>query len=361
MGSHDQNRPSRRDVLRLGAAGAAGALAGGLGLSDPAAAMAAKLAAKGKKKPIGVGLQLYSVRRECGAEKGKGLIKVIEAVAKMGYEAVEFAGYYGWGAKDLKKLLDANGLTCCGTHTGLGALQGESFQRTVELHKTLGAKFIIVPGMPRQYTRTAEGWKKAAGVFNEIAAKLEPLGMYTGYHNHSHEFHKMGDTTPWDIFFGNTHERVVMQLDTGNCMGGKGDPVAIMRKYPGRQQTLHMKEHGGDAKTVVGEGTCPWKEIIRLARTTEPRPGYVPARAPERIELSDITDAVAGAALAQPNRAEYRNLEKMAQARHKWLSRYSLRDILTTSPSANQASPDAEHSPAQDDAEGETTPDTSRA
>ena len=256
---------TRRDVLRLGAAGAAGLLTGGLrGLAAEAVAVAAP---PPRKKRIPVGLQLYSVRNECGKDKGKNLTKVIEAVAKMGYEAVEFAGYYGWGAKDLKKLLDANGLTCCGTHTGLGALQGDNFQRTVDLHKTLGAKFIIVPGMPRQYTRTAEGWKKAAGVFNEIAAKLEPLGMYTGYHNHSHEFHKMGDTTPWDIFFGNTHERVVMQLDTGNCMGGKGDPVAIMKKYPGRQLTLHMKEHGGTPKTVVGEGTCPWKELIRLART----------------------------------------------------------------------------------------------
>ena len=97
-----------------------------------------------------------------------------------------------------------------------------------------------------------------------------------------------------------------------------------------------------------------------LARTTEPRSGYVPARAAERIALSDITDAVAGAALAQPNRAECRNLEEMAQARHEWLRRYRLRDILTEPPSANQASSTAERSPVQDDAPGETTSDPPR-
>jgi len=265
MGSHDQNRPSRRDVLRLGAAAAAGALAGELGLPGPVAALAAK--AKGKKKPIGVGLQLYSVRRECGAEKGKGLIKVIEAVAKMGYEAVEFAGYYGWKPTDLRKLLDDNGLKCCGTHTGLDLLLGDNFEKTVALHKTIGAKFIIVPGLAGKYHKDGEAWASTAKLFNQIAAKLKPLGMQTGYHNHSHEFKKFDGKTGWDIFFGGTVKDVVMQLDTGNCMGGGGDPVAIMKRFPGRAVTMHMKEHGGDAKTVVGEGTVKWKELIRLART----------------------------------------------------------------------------------------------
>lgn len=258
MVSHHDDRRTRRDVLKLGAAGAAGLLSGDLGLFGAEAAAA---------KKIPVALQLYSVRNECGKDKGKNLVNVIQAVAKMGYEAVEFAGYYGWAPKDLRKLLDDNGLKCTGTHTGLGALLGDNFDKTVELHKTIGGKFIIVPGMPGKYTKSAEGWKEAANAFNEIAEKLKPHGMYTGYHNHSSEFRKMGDSTPWDIFFGNTVKEVVMQLDTGNCMGGKGDPVAIMKEYPGRQLTLHMKEHGGDAKTVVGEGTCPWKEIIRLART----------------------------------------------------------------------------------------------
>lgn len=263
MLSHPDDRPTRRDVLKMAAAGAAGAC---LGVPSLLATKAAGASPKAKRLPVA--LQLYSVRHDCAKDKGKNLPKVIEAVAKMGYEAVEFAGYHGHKAPELKKMLDANGLKCCGTHTGLGALLGDAFKRTVELHKTIGCKFIIVPGMPGKYTKTAEGWKQAAGVFNEIAAKLKPLGMHTGYHNHSHEFRNMGGTTPWDIFFSNTVADVVMQLDTGNCMGGKGDPVAILKKFPGRALTLHMKEHGGDAKTVVGEGDCPWKEIIKLARTT---------------------------------------------------------------------------------------------
>ncbi len=252
---------SRRDLLRMGAAGGAGLCIGSL----PEAVGADKGARR-----IPVGLQLYSVRGECGKEKGRNLKNVIEAVAKMGYQAVEFAGYYGWSAKDLKKLLDDNGLTCCGTHTQFGALQGDKFEGTVEFHKTLGCEFIIVPSMPGQFRKDVASWKAAAKAFNELAAKLAPLGMRTGYHNHSFEFKKLGDsdTTAWDVFFGSTDKQVVMQVDTGNCMGGGGDPVAIMKSYPGRAATMHMKEYGGDAKAVLGEGKCPWKAIIQLARTS---------------------------------------------------------------------------------------------
>ena len=43
---------------------------------------------------------------------------VLEAVAKMGYQGVEFAGYYGRTAGQLGNLLDQNGLKCCGSISG---------------------------------------------------------------------------------------------------------------------------------------------------------------------------------------------------------------------------------------------------
>jgi len=260
MAGHVTGEHSRRELFRLGAAGGAGLCLGSL----PAAAAKTE----GVRR-IPVGLQLYSVRGECGKEKGRNLKAVVEAVAKMGYQAVEFAGYYGWSAKDLRKLLDDNALTCCGTHTGLGALQGDNFKRTVEFHKVIGCKFIIVPSMPGKYRKDVASWKAAAKAFNELAEKLAAFGMRTGYHNHSFEFRPLGEgkATAWDVFFGGTGKQVVMQLDTGNCMGGGGDPVAILKAYPGRATTMHMKEHGGTATTVVGEGRCPWKPIIQLART----------------------------------------------------------------------------------------------
>ena len=95
---------------------------------------------------IPIGLQLYSVREDCQ----KDLPGVLKEVARMGYAGVEFAGYYGYSATDLRKMLDDLGLKCCGTHTGLPTLLGEELPKTIEFNQTLGNKFLIVPGLPKE-------------------------------------------------------------------------------------------------------------------------------------------------------------------------------------------------------------------
>ncbi|MFP4057799.1 MAG: sugar phosphate isomerase/epimerase family protein [Candidatus Brocadiia bacterium] len=253
MPVRDDRPLSRRDLLRLGAA------------AGLAAAGARPLAAEPEKqRPIPVGLQLYSVRGECK----KDFAKTIETVGKLGYDGVEFAGYYGWDRKPeaLRQLLDDNGLRCCGTHTSLNSLLGDDLGRTIELHKTLGNRFLIVPSLPRKYHEDKAAWLETAKLFDGLAAKAKPHGLRVGYHNHAYEFKPIdGGPCGWDLFFSNTCDDVVMQLDTGNCMGGGGDPLAILRKYPGRAATVHLKERGGQG--VVGAGSVPWKDVFTLCRT----------------------------------------------------------------------------------------------
>src|ERR1051325_10739023 len=111
-------------------------------------------AAAGKKK-IGLGVQLYSVRKDCE----KDLPGTLNAVGKIGYQAVEFAGYYGRDAKTLRKLLDDAGLKCCGTHLQIDTLLGDKLAPTIAFNKTLGNKYLIVPSMPAKYSKTREGWQ----------------------------------------------------------------------------------------------------------------------------------------------------------------------------------------------------------
>lgn len=241
------NPVSRRTFLKFGAAGAA---ALGLGARLLQAAETA-----GKKIPIG--LQLYSVRNECA----KDLPKVLAAVAGFGYKGVEFAGYYSRKADELKKMLDDNGLVCCGTHTPYPTIQAANLKATVEFNKTLGNKYLIVPSMSH---KTKDAWLEAAKLFNDVADQVKADGMFVGYHAHGHDVKPMDGSTPWDIFFGATKPEVVMQLDTGNVMGGGGDPVAILKKYPGRGKTIHLKEQGGAKDAVIGGGEVKWKEVFDL-------------------------------------------------------------------------------------------------
>ena len=255
---------SRRDFLKTATAGAGLVGFGSFGRPSWLAAAAAPV----KKIPVGV--QLYSVR----GEAAKDLPATLEAIGKMGYKGVEFAGYYGWEAKprELRKLLDANGLKCCGTHTGLDTVTGEALKATAELHTILGNTFLIVPSLQ---VEGAPGWREMAKRFNEIAAKAKELGMRVGYHAHAGDFRKLGDTTSWEIFFDNTAADVIMQLDTGNCLQGGGDPVAILKKYPKRSASVHVKEFGGPEAAVIGQGDVRWAEVFEICESTGGTEWYV--------------------------------------------------------------------------------------
>jgi sugar phosphate isomerase/epimerase len=211
-----------------------------------------------------IGLQLYSVRKDCEQD----LPGVLAAVAKMGYEGVEFAGYYNRSAAELRKMLDANGLKCCGTHTGLNTILGDELPRTIEFNQTLGNKYLIVPGLPEERRNSRAAWLETARLMNEAAARAARDGMLVGYHNHHIEFQPMDGELPWDTFFGNTKPEVVMQFDTGNALHGGAETAPFLKRYPGRAKTVHLKEYSKtNDKALIGEGDVPWNEIFALCES----------------------------------------------------------------------------------------------
>lgn len=221
---------------------------------------------------IPIALELYSLREDAA----KDLPGVIEAVAKMGYVGVEFAGYHGYSAQELRKLLDDNGLKCCGSHIGIQNLLGDALPATAEFNKIIGNDFLIVPGLPGDYTNSKEAWLRTAGVFNEISDRLESYGVVTGYHNHHTEFHPLDGELPWDLFFGNTKKEVVMQFDTGNALVAGAEAGPFLQRYPNRARTVHLKEHSNtNDKAIIGEGEVKWAEIFELCETIGSTEWYI--------------------------------------------------------------------------------------
>ncbi len=206
-----------------------------------------------------IALQLYSVRDDCARD----FPAVLKNVAAMGYEGVEFAGYHNLGAGELRKILDGEGLRTAGSHVGLPTLMGDALAATVDFNIELGNRFLIVPGLPEERRHSIDAWKETAALFNTLADQVRPHGMVVGYHNHMHEFQPMNGEIPWDTFFSATQSDVVMQIDTGNAMHGGGDPVAILKRYPGRAMTVHLKEYARDNdKALVGEGDVDWSAVF---------------------------------------------------------------------------------------------------
>jgi len=270
MLSHNTESVSRRGFMAKSIAAAALLTSGAYGAQKDQKKK--KQAAKQAKRQTPIGLQLYSVREDCQRD----LPGTIAAVGKMGYDGVEFAGYYDRSAKDLRKLLDDNGLVCCGTHTGMETLLGDNLAKTIEFNKTIGNKYLIVPGLPEKNRSSHQAWLDSAKLFNELAEKVKPQGMLVGYHNHGVEFQAMDGELPWDTFFGNTNKDVVMQLDIGNAMSGGADPLPYLYRYPERAVTVHIKEFSKtNDKALIGEGDVPWKAFFALCKAVGNTEWYI--------------------------------------------------------------------------------------
>ena len=207
-------------------------------------------------------------------ELQKDLMGTVRAVAKIGYENVEFfSPYYEWSpayAKEVKKLLDDLGVTCLSTHNGPKSFTAEGLPKAIELNGTLGCKHIVLASAGR--VQDLDGWKKVAERLNDAAEKLRPVGIRAGYHNHQAEFKPVDGKRPMEVLAANTAKDVMLQLDIGTCIEAGTDPVAWIDANPGRIRSMHCKDWSPDSekgyRVLFGEGSAQWKKIFAAAEKT---------------------------------------------------------------------------------------------
>lgn len=226
---------------------------------------AARLSAASR---VPVGLELYSVRDALA----KDLPGTVTAVAKLGYQVVEFyAPYFQWTpqmAADVRKRMDDLGIVCHSTHNDHTFLTGDNLQKAIDLNHAIGSKYIIMASAGR--VDNADGWKGVADQLTAAQSKLEPLGMGTGYHNHGAEWHDVDGKRPIDIIASGTPKGVTLQFDIGTAVEAGVDPEAWITANPGRIRSIHCKDWksgGVGYAAIFGEGDAPWQKIFKAAES----------------------------------------------------------------------------------------------
>lgn len=223
--------------------------------------------AAGTGKHIPIGLELYSVRDELK----KDLPGTLQAVAKMGYECVEFyAPYYDWTldyAKQVRKQLDDLKIRCYSTHNDLKTFSDDALPKAIELNKALNTRFIVL-AHPGDVTGAA-GWRKIADTLNKANDKMKHHGLHAGYHNHDVEWKDVDGQKPIQIIAGNTDKSIMLQLDVGTCLEAGADPVSWIESNPGRIKSLHLKDWSPNKgyRVLFGEGVAPWRNIFEAAQS----------------------------------------------------------------------------------------------
>lgn len=244
-----------------------------------------------KKKLVGI--QLYSIRDDMK----KDPLGTLKQLADMGYKYAEHANYverkfYGYTATEFKKILNGLGIKMPSGHTVMSPKHWDdakkdftdSWKYTVEDAAVLGQQFVISPSMDSTHRKNYDLLLKFMEVFNKSGELCQKSGMKFGYHNHDFEFsEKLNGETLYDIILKNTDGKLVMQqLDIGNLYNGGAKAIDWVKKYPGRFESLHVKDEiavsGSNEKyesTILGAGIVNVKEVIDMVRKNSKNVHYI--------------------------------------------------------------------------------------
>jgi sugar phosphate isomerase/epimerase len=214
-----------------------------------------------------VGVQLYTVRDAMKTDFAGTIAKV----ASVGYKEVEFAGYFDHSPKDVRAIIDKNGLTAPSCHVGYDVVE-KKWPETIEAAHTVGHSFIVCPWIDEKERKTADGWKRVIDTFNKAGEASKKAGIQFGYHNHWWEFGPdaaLSGKLPYDYLLASTDANLVkMEMDLGWISVAGQDPVAYFTRYPGRFPLVHVKD---------------FKSLPHLT------PDQIATFKPEKLEKEDMT------------------------------------------------------------------------
>ena len=222
-----------------------------------------------------IGVQLYSFRNEFKTD----VPGTLEKISKMGITEVEGGGTYGMSFPDFKALLDKNNLSVTSVGADYKELETNP-QAVVDNAKKFGAKYAMCAWVPHNGDDfTIDDAKKAVDVFNRAGKLLKENGITLCYHAHGYEFRPYNNETLFDYMAKNMDPKYAnFEMDVFWIKHPGQDPVALLKKYPGRFKMMHLKDRKpgtegnqlghADVETnvVLGSGDVGIADIMKIAR-----------------------------------------------------------------------------------------------
>lgn len=215
-----------------------------------------------------VAIQLYSVRDR----SEKDFLGTIREMAEIGYKNVEFAGYYGVSAKELRAFLADVGLNAPSAHVGLTLNEPDKWKDNLraqaEYAVELGIKRFVVPWYPLGDNPTVSDVDKMADTLAEASDIVAESGLTFGYHNHAFEFKAVDGKTVLDRVFDRVPAgKLFAELDLGWVKVGGQDPAAYVEKYAGKLPLVHAKDFKADGTDAeIGKGAVDWDSALEACQ-----------------------------------------------------------------------------------------------
>ncbi|MCR5522053.1 MAG: sugar phosphate isomerase/epimerase [Clostridia bacterium] len=209
-----------------------------------------------------IAVQMYSVRDQI--KDSKTLLKALEKVKEIGYDGVEFAGYFNTSAEKIRKKLDETGLVCVGGHIGLEDFEKDKLEETLKFQKALGTKAIGVGGAPHGTMADCVHTGKILGRAKEYA--MQNYGITTYYHNHTEEFKPLRNKRlPIEVISSYCD----LEIDTYWSYHAGIDNYKFITSHSDKIILLHLKDGVDGKPKALGEGDCDVKAVIKAAKALD--------------------------------------------------------------------------------------------
>jgi sugar phosphate isomerase/epimerase len=211
-------------------------------------------------KQLPVGYQLYSAREEAK----KDLKGVCRALKAMGYDGVEFAGFYGRSAEEIKAILAETGLRAVSSHVSAADIEKDMFG-VIAYHQAIGCRYIAVPYLDQEHRPGAAGFPAMIRLMYRFGKLCKEAGIQLLYHNHDFEFVDVSGMYGLDFLYAAVEpELLKTEIDVCWVKYAGVEPAEYVRKYAGRAPLVHMKDFVGKK----GGGT-PYALIGRAEKADE--------------------------------------------------------------------------------------------
>jgi sugar phosphate isomerase/epimerase len=254
---------------------ALGAMAAGVGAGTLGAVAGCRRDDAGPRRGLGpIGAQLYTVR----AELERDFDGTLERVRGIGYDEVEFAGYFGRSPRQVRDALERHGLTAPAAHIGLAEVESD-WGRTLAAASAIGHTWLVLPWIDAKRRQTLDDWRRLAALLSRAGEAARAAGLRVAYHNHDYEFVRLGGIVPFDLLLAETEPGLVgFELDVYWMAKAGCDPLAWLARRPARFELLHLKDTAGPpdhAMMDVGAGVTGWSRLLAAAKAAGARHMFV--------------------------------------------------------------------------------------
>lgn len=183
---------------------------------------------------------LYIIREQCAVD----LFSVLRKLKAIGYDGVEFLGFFGHSADAVHRCLGELALRALGNHVSYQSFL-QDITATLDFHATVGCGYITVSDWGASGFPGSPNWEQTLAGLLKISEQAHKYGITLLYHNHDQELiERVAGQELLDVILSSTPKQVLsFEPDLGWIEIGGGDCEYYLTRYQDRCPVIHLKDY----------------------------------------------------------------------------------------------------------------------